>query len=75
VVNSEPEIDLDAIHRDLEDVEAALSRLDAGTYWTDEVTGLALDEALLLSDPLARRFSDTRIPAEDVADDALGASQ
>jgi RNA polymerase-binding transcription factor DksA len=51
----EPEIDLDAIQRDLEDVEAALLRLDAGTYWTDEVTGNPIDDAVLLADPLARR--------------------
>jgi RNA polymerase-binding transcription factor DksA len=51
----EPEIDLDAIQRDLEDVEAALLRLDAGTYWTDEVTGAPIDDAVLLADPLARR--------------------
>ena len=31
--------DLDGIERDLADVEVALARLDAGTYWTDEVTG------------------------------------
>ncbi len=47
--------DLDRSERDLEGVEAALSRLDAGTYWTDEVTGAALPEALLASDPVARR--------------------
>jgi hypothetical protein len=51
---SQVEIDLDAIGKDLEDVEAALARLDAGTYWTDEITGDPLDEAVLNSDPLAR---------------------
>jgi hypothetical protein len=50
-----PSIDLDRIERDLEGVEAALRRLDDGTYWTDEVTGEALDETLLVSDPVARR--------------------
>lgn len=48
-------IDLEAIHRDLEDVEAALARLDAGTYWTDEVTGDLLDEHRLSTHPLVRR--------------------
>lgn len=51
----EPSIDLDRIERDLEGVEAALRRLDDGTYWTDEITGQPLDEALLVADPVARR--------------------
>lgn len=50
-----PAIDLGRIERDLEGVEAALRRLDEGTYWTDEITGEPLDEALLVSDPVARR--------------------
>jgi RNA polymerase-binding transcription factor DksA len=48
-------LDLDAIERDLADVEVALARLDAGTYWTDEVTGEALPDELLASRPTARR--------------------
>jgi RNA polymerase-binding transcription factor DksA len=48
-------LDLDAIEHDLADVEVALSRLDAGTYWTDEVTGAALPAELLLAHPTARR--------------------
>ena len=48
-------IDLDAIEKDLADVETALNRLDAGTYWTDEVTGQPLPDALLEASPLARR--------------------
>ncbi|MFM2182814.1 MAG: hypothetical protein RJB61_1108 [Actinomycetota bacterium] len=47
-------LDLDAIERDLADVEAALVRLDAGTYWTDEVTGEPLPDQLLESQPTAR---------------------
>jgi RNA polymerase-binding transcription factor DksA len=47
--------DLDAIEADLADVEVALTRLDDGTYWHDEVTGEPLDEALLEHDPTARR--------------------
>lgn len=50
-----PSLDLDAIERDLADVEAALARLDAGTYWTDEVTGEPLPETLLETRPAARR--------------------
>jgi len=50
-----PALDLDAIERDLADVEVALARLDAGTYWTDEVTGRPIDEGRLLAHPTARR--------------------
>lgn len=48
--------DLDTIESDLAAVEAALSRLDAGTYWTDEVTGEPLPEAVLEENPLLRRL-------------------
>jgi RNA polymerase-binding transcription factor DksA len=48
-------LDLDSIERDLADVEVALTRLDAGTYWTDEVTGDELPHELLAADPTARR--------------------
>jgi RNA polymerase-binding transcription factor DksA len=48
-------LDLDGIQRDLADVEVALARLDAGTYWTDEVTGEALSAELLAARPTARR--------------------
>ena len=47
-------LDLDAIDRDLRDVEAALMRLDDGTYWTDEVTGRPLDDDVLTANPVAR---------------------
>ena len=48
-------LDLDGIERDLADVEVALARLDAGTYWTDEVSGGALPAELLEQHPTARR--------------------
>lgn len=48
-------IDLDRIGRDLDGVEAALRRLDEGTYWTDEATGADLPDELLAADPVARR--------------------
>ena len=51
-------VDLDRVERDLEGVEAALARLDAGTYWTDEVTGEPLDDEQLAADPVARRALD-----------------
>ena len=50
-----PPIDLDRVEHQLAGVEAALARLDDGSYWTDEVTGEALDEQLLADDPVARR--------------------
>ena len=50
-------LDLDAIERDLADVEVALTRLDAGTYWTDEVTGAELSHELLAANPTARRLA------------------
>lgn len=47
-------LDLDAIERDLADVEAALVRLDAGTYWTDESSGEPLSDEVLAQRPTAR---------------------
>jgi len=47
-------IDLDRIERDLAEVEAALERLDAGTYGIDAVSGTLIDDAVLAVDPLAR---------------------
>lgn len=48
-------IDLQAIERDLLDVELALARLESGAYWTDEVTGEPLPMSLLFEHPTARR--------------------
>ena len=48
-------LDLDAIERDLADVDAALTRLDNDTYWVDEVTGQPLGADLLAARPTARR--------------------
>ena len=53
----ESPLNLDAIEQDLADVDAALVRLDADTYWTDEVTGEPLSEELLAAEPTARRNS------------------
>lgn len=52
---SPEQADLERIEADLAGVESALERLDAGTYWTDEVTGEPLPDALLIADPVARR--------------------
>ena len=48
-------LNLDAIERDLADVDAALTRLDNDTYWVDEVTGQPLSADLLAARPTARR--------------------
>lgn len=48
-------VSLDQIEQDLADVETALARLEAGTYWTDEVTGQPLPDELLAQRPTARR--------------------
>ena len=54
---AETPLDLDAIERDLADVEVALARLDAGTYWTDEITGADLPHEVLAANPTARRLA------------------
>lgn len=46
--------DLEAIAAELADVEIALARLEAGTYFTDEVTGEPLPAAFLEVNPTAR---------------------
>lgn len=54
-VSAEPEIDLAGIEADLDGVQAALTRLADGSYWTDEVTGEPIPAAVLATDVLARR--------------------
>ena len=46
---------IEAIERDLADVETALTRLEAGSYWTDEITGEPIPDEVLARNPLARR--------------------
>ena len=48
-------LDLDRVEHDLAGVEAALHRLDDGTYWTDEVDGRPIPDEVLAADPVARR--------------------
>ncbi len=55
LVAAQPPADLDRIERDLADVEVALDRLAAGSYFFDEVTGEPMAEGVLEIDPLARR--------------------
>jgi RNA polymerase-binding transcription factor DksA len=47
--------DLGHVMQQLDAVETALERLDAGTYWTDEVTGDPIPEHVLDADPVTRR--------------------
>ena len=46
---------VDAIERDLNDVDVAMDRLDKGTYFSDEITGAPLQTDFLTANPLARR--------------------
>jgi RNA polymerase-binding transcription factor DksA len=55
--NAGDDPDLDHVGRRLAAVEAALERLDAGTYWTDEITGEAIPDHVLQADPVARRVT------------------
>ncbi len=49
-----PTIDLAAVRADLAAVEAALERLDAGTYGTCEICGEPITDDLLESGPATR---------------------
>ena len=46
---------VEAIERDLNDVDVAMDRLEKGTYFNDEVTGALLQPAFITANPLARR--------------------
>ncbi len=45
----------EALERDLNDVDAAMDRLEKSTYFSDEVTGAVLQPAFIAANPLARR--------------------
>jgi RNA polymerase-binding transcription factor DksA len=47
-------LNLTEIAADLDAVADALTRLDDGTYWTDEITGAELSDEVLAADPTAR---------------------
>lgn len=49
------EVDLDATAADLDGVDAALLRLDEGTYGTCEVCAVELADETLAADPTTRR--------------------
>lgn len=42
---------LQQVERELDAVDAAIARLDEGTYGIDPATGLPIDDALLAADP------------------------
>jgi RNA polymerase-binding transcription factor DksA len=46
---------IEAIERDLNDVDTAMDRLEKGTYFSDEVTGAPLRPEILATNPLTRR--------------------
>ena len=46
---------VEAIARDLNDVDVAIDRLAPGTHFSDEVTGAPLRPEFLAANPLARR--------------------
>ncbi len=56
---------LDQLEHELEELQAALERVDAGTYGVDEVTGEPIDPARLDAIPTAR----TNIPETGMAED------
>ena len=51
---------LESLETELAEVEAALHRLDEGTYGVDEVTGARIDPARLDARPEARTNVDTQ---------------
>jgi hypothetical protein len=59
------DLDLDLIAAELADVEVAMERIQAGTYWTDEVTGEPIPDEHLAANPTTRRSpAPTDDPAE-----------
>ena len=53
---------LESLEADLVEIEAALQRLDDGSYGVDEVTGEPIDPARLEAQPTARTNVDTPTP-------------
>ena len=50
---------LDSLETELAEIEAAIERIDQGTYGIDEVTGAPIDPARLDAVPVARTNIDT----------------
>src|ERR1700675_2564078 len=53
---------LDDLEAELAEIEAAIERIENGTYGIDEVTGEAIDPARLDAIPVARTNRDTATP-------------
>jgi RNA polymerase-binding transcription factor DksA len=56
---------LDDLEGELAEIEAAIERIDNGTYGVDEVTGAPIDDARLEALPTARTNVDTERPDEE----------
>jgi RNA polymerase-binding transcription factor DksA len=54
---------LDDLEAELAEIEAAIERIENGTYGIDEVTGQPIDPARLEAVPIARTNVDTPPPA------------
>jgi RNA polymerase-binding transcription factor DksA len=54
---------LDDLEAELAEIEAAIERIENGTYGIDEVTGAPIDPARLDAIPVARTNLDTTTPA------------
>jgi RNA polymerase-binding transcription factor DksA len=54
---------LDDLEAELAEIEAAIERIENGTYGVDEVTGEPIDPARLDAVPIARTNVDTDLPA------------
>jgi RNA polymerase-binding transcription factor DksA len=54
---------LDDLEAELAEIEAAIERIEDGTYGIDEVTGKPIDPARLDAVPIARTNVDTAPPA------------
>jgi RNA polymerase-binding transcription factor DksA len=56
---------LDDLEAELAEIEAAIERIENGTYGVDEVTGAPIDEARLEAIPVARTNVDTERPPRE----------
>lgn len=54
---------LDDLEVELAEIEAAIARIEDGTYGVDEVTGAPIDPARLDAVPAARTNVDTLLPS------------
>jgi RNA polymerase-binding transcription factor DksA len=57
---------LDGLEAELAEIEAAIERIDQGTYGIDEVTGAPIDPERLEAVPEARTNVDTIPPAREI---------